>query len=87
MYGYEYERKVLFPIWEREHLESKNASIYKETRERFKEIGLELLKDPLETEDRIRNHIIKNPDNFYPKLSPDYEFIKSTRISKCYKLM
>lgn len=86
MDGYEYERKVLFPMWnkERQMIESKNAS-EEDTRirERLKnELGLEIKKDPVEVELNLRNKIIKNPDNFYPELSPDYELMKSTRKSK-----
>jgi tRNA U54 and U55 pseudouridine synthase Pus10 len=87
MDGYEYERKVLFPMWnkeirEREEkmiVESKNAS--SSMKERLKnELGIEI-KEQRDLSS-LGERMLKNPDNFYPELSPDYEFIKSTRKSR-----
>ena len=50
MDGYEYERKVLWPMWNKEFM-SQNASDSNSTntKERLKEIGLEInTKDPIE---------------------------------------
>jgi hypothetical protein len=84
MDGYEYAVKVLYPMWNRESMQQQQHSASNSsTRERFKdELGIELPKDPIEVEDRIRNHIVKNSDNFYPELSPDYELWKSTKKSR-----
>lgn len=85
MDGYEYERKVLFPMWNKESqmIESHNASTNKSMRERLKdELGLVIPKDPVETQLSLNKKIVKNPDNFFPELSPDYEFIMSGKRNK-----
>jgi hypothetical protein len=82
MDGYEYERKVLWPMWNKQFT-GQNASSNKNTKDRLKdELGIQIKKDPLEVEKNIRKTIVGNPDNFYPELSPDYELFKSTKRSK-----
>lgn len=86
MDGYEYEQKALWPMWNKERemeFTSQNANASKDMRERLKnELGLEIKKDPIDMELNLRSKIVKNPDNFFPELSPDYEFMKSTKKSK-----
>jgi hypothetical protein len=85
MDGYEYEAKVLWPKWNNE-IKSKEAStagISKDTKDRLKnEFGIEIKKDPAEVELGLANKMLGNPSNFYPELSPDYEYWKSTKRSK-----
>jgi hypothetical protein len=77
MDGYEYEAKVLWPMWNKEREEktkfmSQNASDNNSTRERLKnELGIKIQKDPLDVAENLRNKIVGNPDNFYPELSSD----------------
>jgi hypothetical protein len=72
MDGYEYERKVLWPIWNKERdtmIQSQNASS-DNTRERLKnELGIEI-KEQRDLSS-LGERMLKNPDNFYPELSPD----------------
>jgi hypothetical protein len=86
MDGYEYERKVLWPMWNKQReFTSQNASSNSnnDTRERLKnELGIQIKKDPIDVAENLRNKIVGNPDNFYPELSPDYELMKSTKKSK-----
>jgi hypothetical protein len=60
------------------------SSLDKDTiKERLKnELGLEIKDNPVDVELRLADRLLKNPDNFYPELSPDYELWKSTRKSK-----
>lgn len=82
MDGYEYEAKVLWPMWNKdseEQLEREKARRIKAqsagtidsiTKERLKkELGIEV-RDPIDVELRS-NKMFKNPDNFYPELSSD----------------
>jgi hypothetical protein len=86
MDGYEYEAKVLWPKWNAEEIKAASASknsINKDTKERLKnELGLEIKDNPIDIELRLADRLTKNPDNFLPELSPDYELWKSTRKSK-----
>jgi hypothetical protein len=69
MDGYEYERKVLWPRWNKEReaeFTSQNASM----KERLKnELGIEI-KEQRDLSS-LGERMLKNPDNFYPELSPD----------------
>jgi hypothetical protein len=84
MDGYEYERKVLFPKWNTEGAAARSASsLNKDTKERLKnELGLEIKDNPIDVELRLADRLLRNPDNCYPELSPDYELWKSARKSR-----
>ena len=46
-------------------------------------LGIEIrTKNPIDVELSLDSKIHSNPSNFYPELSPDYEFFRSTRKSR-----
>jgi hypothetical protein len=86
MDGCEYAQKILYPKWNAESKErleraQKAADMDSITKERLKkELGIDLRSSLIEVELNLANVILVNPSNFYPELSPDYEFL--TRSSK-----
>jgi hypothetical protein len=85
MDGYEYEAKILWPMWNKdseEQLEREKARRIKAqsasgtidgiTKERLKkELGIEVRDTISVNELDLSNRMFKNPDNFIPELSSD----------------
>lgn len=63
-------------------------TVNKDTKERLKnELGIEIKDNPVDVELRLADRLLKNPDNFYPELSPNYELFKSARKSRWGQLV